>query len=59
MTLNPEKTTIGFLEGKMVGHIVSKNGVAIDPEKFDKISKFLFPTTRKALRSFLGTVGCY
>jgi hypothetical protein len=23
----------------MVGHIVSKNGVAIDPEKLDKISK--------------------
>jgi hypothetical protein len=28
VTLNPEKTTIGFSEGKMVGHIVSKDGVA-------------------------------
>jgi len=26
VTLNPEKTTIGFSEGKMVGYIVSKDG---------------------------------
>jgi hypothetical protein len=49
MTLSPEKTTIGFLEGKMVGHIVSKDGVAINPKKLDRISKLPFPTTKKAL----------
>jgi hypothetical protein len=59
VTLNLEKTTIGFSEGRMVGHIVSKNGVATDPEKFDKISKLPFPTTKKTLRSFLGTMGYY
>jgi len=59
VTLSPEKTTIGFLEGKMVRHIVSNNGVAIDLEKLDKISKLPFPTTRKALRGSLGMVGCY
>jgi hypothetical protein len=48
VTLNLEKTTIGFSKGKMVGHIVSKNGVAIDPEKLDRISKLPFPTTKKA-----------
>ncbi len=42
MTLNPEKTTIGFSEGKMVGHSVSKDGVATDPEKLDRISKLPF-----------------
>jgi len=57
--LSPEKTIIGFSKGKMVGHIVSKDGVAIDLEKFDKISKFLFLTTKKALRGFLGMVGYY
>jgi hypothetical protein len=57
--LNPEKTTIGFSEGKMVGHIVSKNGVAMDPKKLDRISKLPFPTTKKALRGFLGMVGYY
>jgi hypothetical protein len=43
MTLNPKKTIIGFSEGKIVGHIMSKNGVAIDFEKFDGISKLPFP----------------
>jgi len=59
VTLNLEKTTIRFLEGKMVGHILSKDGVATDPEKFDRISKLPFPTTKKALRGFLGMVGYY
>jgi hypothetical protein len=49
VTLSPKKTTIGFSEGKMVGHIVSKNGVATDPENLDRISKLPFPTTKKAL----------
>jgi hypothetical protein len=52
-------TTIGFLKGKMVGHIVLKDGVITDPEKLDTISKLLFPTTKKALRGFLGMVGYY
>jgi len=58
-TLSPEKTTIGFSEGKMVRHIVSKDGVATNLEKLNKISKLLFPTTKKALRGFLGMVGYY
>jgi hypothetical protein len=59
MILNLEKTTIGLSKWKMVGHIVSKNGVATDPEKLDRISKLPFPTTKKALRGFLGMVGYY
>ncbi len=38
----------------MVEHIVLKDGVAIDPEKFDKISKFPFPTTEKSFEVFWG-----
>jgi len=49
VTLNLEKTTIGFSKGKMVGHIVSKDGVATNLEKLDRISKLPFPTTKKAL----------
>jgi hypothetical protein len=52
VTLNLEKTTIGFLERKMVGHIVSKNGVATNLENLDRISKLPFPITKKALRGF-------
>jgi hypothetical protein len=56
VTLSPKKITIGFSEGKMVGHIVSKNGAATNFEKFDRISKRL---TKKALEDFLGMVGYY
>jgi hypothetical protein len=59
VTLNPEKTTISFSKGKMVRHIVSKDGVIIDPEKLDRISKLPFPTTKKALQGFLGMVRYY
>jgi hypothetical protein len=48
-----------FSKGKMVGHIVSKNGVATDPEKLDTISKLFFPITKKTLWGFLGMVGYY
>ncbi len=59
MTLNLKKITIGFIEGKMVGHIVSKNGVATNPKKLDRILKLPFPTTKKAFQGFLGMVGYY
>jgi len=59
VTLSPEKTTISFSRGKMVGHIVSKDGVTTNPEKLATISKLPFPTTKKALRGFLSMVGYY
>jgi hypothetical protein len=59
VTLSLEKTTIDFSKGKIVKHIVSKNGVATDPEKLDRISKLPFPITKKAFRGFLGMVGYY
>jgi len=52
MTLNPEKTIIGFSKGEMVGHIVSKNGVTTNPKMLDRISKVPFPTTKKTFQGF-------
>jgi hypothetical protein len=59
VTLNPKKATISFSERKMVGDIVSKDEVVTNPEKLHRISKLLFPTTKKAFQSFLGMVGYY
>jgi hypothetical protein len=50
--LSLKKTIIGFSKGKMVGHIVSKDGVATDPKKLDMISKLLFPPQRKPFKVF-------
>jgi len=49
MTLSLEKTTISFSKWKMVGHIVSKDGVATNLKKLDRISKLSFPITKKTL----------
>ncbi len=54
MTLNLKKITIGFSERKMVEHIMLKDGVAIDPKKFDKISKLPFATTKKPFKVLWG-----
>jgi hypothetical protein len=47
--LRPKKTIIDFSKRKMVEHIVSMDGVAINLEKFYKISKFPFSTILKSL----------
>jgi hypothetical protein len=33
ISLNPKKSILGVFEGKLLGHIVSKEGVRIDPER--------------------------
>jgi hypothetical protein len=32
ISLNPKKTIFGVDEGKLLGHIISKDGINIDPE---------------------------
>ncbi len=54
MTLSPKNTTIGFSKGKMVAHIVSKDGVATNLGKLDRISKLPFPPQRKPFEVFWG-----
>uniref|UniRef100_A0AAQ4P6T0 ribonuclease H n=1 Tax=Gasterosteus aculeatus aculeatus TaxID=481459 RepID=A0AAQ4P6T0_GASAC len=44
---------------KYVGHIVSADGVATDPEKIEAVTRWPKPTDLKSLRSFLGFCGYY
>jgi hypothetical protein len=44
----------GVTEGKLLGHIISKEGVKLDPERVEAISKVPLPASKKALQSFLG-----
>jgi hypothetical protein len=46
-------------EGIVLGHVISKQGIAVDKAKIDAISKLPPPTTVKQIRSFLGHVGFY
>ena len=43
-------------EGKLVGHIVSKKGLTIDPERVEAIQALPLPSHKKALQSFLGRI---
>ncbi|OAE24162.1 hypothetical protein AXG93_2752s1770 [Marchantia polymorpha subsp. ruderalis] len=58
-SLNPEKCIFGCEEGLLLGHIISKNGIAVDPEKVTRIMELPFPATLTKLRQFLGMVGYY
>ena len=46
-------------EGIVLGHKVSGNGIEVDQAKVEAISKLPYPTTVKAIRSFLGHAGFY
>jgi hypothetical protein len=54
ISLNPTKSVFGVTEGKLLGHIISKEGVKLDPERVEAIGKVPLPLTKKTLQSFLG-----
>nr|GEX42292.1 reverse transcriptase domain-containing protein [Tanacetum cinerariifolium] len=47
------------LEGIVLGHKISKQGIEVDKAKVDVITKLPHLTTIKGIRSFLGHVGFY
>ncbi|KAL5567827.1 hypothetical protein UlMin_024402 [Ulmus minor] len=42
-----------------LGHVVSKEGVSVDPAKIEAVSKWAAPTNVTEIRSFLGLAGYY
>lgn len=42
-----------------LGHIVSKDGIAVDPSKIESIKQWPIPKTVSEVRSFLGLAGYY
>ena len=54
ISLNPKKSQFSMQEGKIVGHIVSIDGVNIDPSMVESIHKLTLPRSKKEIQSFLG-----
>ena len=54
LRLNPKKCTFGVTSGKLLGHIVSKRGIEVDPEKIIAILDMPSPRTEREIRGFLG-----
>ena len=42
-----------------MGHVVSKEGVSVDPANVEVVSKWVVPTSVTEIRSFLGLAGYY
>ena len=42
-----------------LGHVVSKDGISVDPDKVDAVANWRRPSTVTEIRSFLGLAGYY
>lgn len=49
ISLNPKKTLFGLKEGKILGHIISKEGIRIDPARIEAILNISHPRNIKEL----------
>ncbi|KAL0540987.1 hypothetical protein IC582_021014 [Cucumis melo] len=54
LKLNPTKCIFGVSSEKLLGFIVSREGIKVDPEKIKAIVDLRPPKTQKEVRSFLG-----
>jgi hypothetical protein len=54
--LNPKKSIFAVEQGKILGFIVSSEGMIIDPERTQVILKLPPPSSKKAMQYFLGQI---
>ncbi|KAL4591834.1 hypothetical protein LXL04_004807 [Taraxacum kok-saghyz] len=57
--VNHEKCNFGQESVAYLGHVISGQGVAVDPEKIKAIVEWKSPATLRELRGFLGLTGYY
>ncbi|CAC5376668.1 Retrovirus-related Pol polyprotein from transposon 297,Retrovirus-related Pol polyprotein from transposon 17.6,Retrovirus-related Pol polyprotein from transposon 412 [Mytilus coruscus] len=57
--LKPKKCTLFAKKVNFLGHVVTAEGVATDPEKIKRIKDWPIPVDASELRSFLGLCGYY
>jgi hypothetical protein len=54
--LNPKKTIFGVEEGNLLGHIISREGINIDPKWIKVIVQLPLPQNKKSMQSFFGNI---
>ena len=59
LTLKKEKCKFFMKEIKNLGHIISKEGIRVDPDKYDAISNAPAPKNVKELQGFIGGINYY
>ena len=56
LSLNPKKSLFAMKEGKLLGHIVSAEGVRIDSNRVEAIQTLSLPRSKKEVQSFPGKI---
>ena len=56
ISLNPKKTLFALQEGKLLGHIISEEGIKIDPKRIEAILQISHPRNIKELQYFIGKI---
>jgi len=56
LSLNPKKSIFALEEGKLLGHIVSRDGVKIDPSRVQAVQKIPLPRSKKDIQKFMGKI---
>lgn len=56
MSLNSNKCIVGVSQEKLLGYVVSKEGISIDPKRVKAIKKLSLPVNKKGLQSFIGKI---
>ena len=56
ISLNPKKSLFSLEEGKLLGHIISKDGIRINPERIQAILRVPYPRNIKEMEAFLGKI---
>lgn len=59
LTLTSSKCRFGESKIKYLGHIISADGVVVDPEKVSAVTKFPVPSNQTHIRSFVNLCGYY
>ena len=54
-----DKCDFWLEEVQFLGHVINKDGVAVDPSKVEAVMKWERPTNATEIRSFLGLAGYY
>ena len=56
ISLNSKKSLFGLEEGKLLGHIISRDGIKIDPDRIQAILQIPHPRSIRELQAFLGKI---
>jgi len=54
LSLNPKKRFFAMEEGKLLGNIISKDGIHIDPARVQEIKQIDLPRNKKEIQLFNG-----